>query len=114
MKSLKRKSSLKKNKSSLKAPNKKGICLKVFTLSPKKPNSANRKVINILSNSLVKTVKIPGEGHNLQQHSTLLIRGGRCRDLIGVKRIAIRGKLDLNGVLNRKTSRSLYGIKNLK
>ena len=94
-------------------PQKKGICLKIFTASPKKPNSANRRVAKIflVQSGQKFTLKIPGEGHNLQQHSTVLIRGGRVQDLIGVKYIAVRNKFDLSGVKGRKTSRSLYGVK---
>jgi small subunit ribosomal protein S12 len=96
-----------------KNPQKKAICLKILTMSPKKPNSANRRIskasIPHLNTRL--SVKIPGEKHNLQQHSTILVRGGRVRDLIGVRYIGIRGKFDLFGVQNRKTSRSIYGVK---
>jgi len=96
-----------------KNPQKKGICLKILTISPKKPNSANRRVVKLrLINSTAKlTAKIRGEAHNLQQHSTVLINGARIRDLIGVGYSLIRGKFDLLGVLNRKTRRSLYGVK---
>jgi small subunit ribosomal protein S12 len=92
---------------------KKAVCLKVLTMSPKKPNSANRRVakVNITHFSQKLTIKITGEAHNLQQHSSILLRGGRVRDLIGVRYLAIRGKFDLTGVKNRKTSRSLYGVK---
>ena len=94
-------------------PQRRVICIKVLTISPKKPNSANRRVckVKLIKTKQLLTVKIPGEGHNIQQHSTILIRGGRSRDLIGVRNIAIRGKYDLLGVSNRKTSRSLYGVK---
>ena len=94
-------------------PQKKGICLRILTISPKKPNSANRRVVKVtLTHTKLKlTAKIPGESHNLQQHSTILIRGCRARDLIGVNYSAIRGKLDLFGVPNRKKSRSCYGAK---
>lgn len=91
------------------------VCLRVLTVSPKKPNSANRRVASVtfinpkLNNKLL--IKIPGEGHQLQQHSTLLVRGARIRDLIGVSYSGIRGKYDLLGVANRKTSRSRYGVK---
>jgi small subunit ribosomal protein S12 len=97
----------------LKQPQRRAVCIKVLTISPKKPNSANRRVckVKLIKTKQVLTVKIPGEGHNIQQHSTILIRGGRSRDLIGVRNIAIRGKYDLLGVSNRKTSRSLYGVK---
>lgn len=97
----------------LKNPQKRGVCIKVLTISPKKPNSANRRVskIKLVETKQLLTVKIPGEGHSLQQHSTILIRGGRSRDLIGVRYIAVRGKYDLLGVKNRKTSKSVYGVK---
>lgn len=96
----------------LKNPQKKAICLSVFTVSPKKPNSANRRIakINISSFSRNANIKIPGEGiSNLQQHSVVLVQGVHVRDLIGVQLSAIRGKYDLSPVLNRKTSRSRYG-----
>ena len=93
-------------------PQKKGVCIRVFTRTPKKPNSAIRKVARVkLSNNLTITVYIPGEGHTLQEYSTVLIRGGRVKDLPGVKYKLIRGKFDLLGVKNRKTSRSKYGAK---
>ena len=97
-------------------PQKSAVCIKVLTISPKKPNSANRRVckVRLIKSKQNLTVKIPGEGHNLQQHSTILIRCGRSRDLIGVKNIAIRGKYDLNAVANRFSSRSIYGIKKAK
>lgn len=86
-------------------------------MSPKKPNSANRKVakVNIKNyqDYVNATIKIPGEGHNLQQHSSVLIRGARIKDLIGVNNVAIRNKLDLLPVVGRKTSRSIYGVKKL-
>jgi small subunit ribosomal protein S12 len=94
-------------------PQKKAVCLKVLTMSPKKPNSANRRIAKVIIakfNSRL-TVKIIGEGHNLQQHSTVLIRGARVRDLVGVRYLAVRGIYDLACVKNRKTSRSLYGVK---
>lgn len=94
-------------------PQKKGICLKVLTISPKKPNSANRRIVKLrlVSNKLKLTAKIRGESSNLQQHSTVLINGARIRDLIGVSYAVIRGKFDLLGVTNRKSRRSLYGVK---
>jgi small subunit ribosomal protein S12 len=96
----------------LKNPFRKGICTKVYTRAPKKPNSALRKVAKIrLTNSRSVIAYIPGEKHNLQEHSMVLIRGGRVKDLPGVKYRVLRGKLDLQGVLNRKTSRSKYGTK---
>ena len=96
-----------------KNPQKKAICLRVLTISPKKPNSANRRVVKarLISNKTRLTAKVPGEAHNLQQHSTVLIRGAKVKDLIGVSYSVIRGKFDLLGVLNRKTRRSLYGVK---
>lgn len=94
-------------------PQKKVICSKVLTISPKKPNSANRRVIKarLINSKLKLTAKIPGESHNLQQHSTVLVNGAKIKDLIGVNYAAIRGKYDLFGVSNRKKSRSLYGAK---
>lgn len=94
-------------------PQKKVICIKIQTMSPKKPNSANRRIakVRMLQKGTFTTVKIPGEKHNLQQHSTLLVCGGRSRDLIGVHLKAIRGKYDLAGVSGRKQARSLYGVK---
>lgn len=99
-----------------KCPQKKGICLKVFLRTPKKPNSALRKLVKLrlLSNRRIVNAYIPGEGHNLQDYSAVLIRGGRVKDLPGVKYHLIRGKLDLLGLKDRKTSRSKYGAKNLK
>lgn len=98
-----------------KCPQKKGICIKLVIRAPKKPNSALRKLVKLkLSNSKKIYAYIPGEGHNLQEYSTVLIRGGRVKDLPGVKYHLIRGKLDLSGIKNRKTSRSKYGTKNLK
>lgn len=112
IKKLKRKNSpkLKNN------PQKKAVCLRVLTISPKKPNSANRRVVktSVTHYKIKLTAKIPGESHNLQQHSTILVRGARVRDLIGVSYTAIRGKFDLQGVANRKTSRSRFGVKKLK
>lgn len=96
-------------------PQQKGVCLKVYTRAPKKPNSALRKLTKVrLTNSLDIIAYIPGEGHNLQEHSMVLIKGGRVKDLPGVKYRIIRGKLDVQGVLNRKTSRSKYGTKKNK
>jgi small subunit ribosomal protein S12 len=95
-----------------KSPQKKGVCLKVYTKTPKKPNSAIRKVARIrLTNGLDIIAYIPGEGHNLQEHSVVLVRGGRVKDLPGVKYHLIRGVYDLQPVNNRKTSRSKYGVK---
>jgi small subunit ribosomal protein S12 len=97
-------------------PQKKGVCIKVYTKTPKKPNSAVRKVANIrLMSSKKKLIGyIPGIGHNLQEHSIVLIRGGRVPDLPGVKYHLIRGKYDLEGLKRRKTSRSKYGTKKPK
>lgn len=112
-----RKSKKKLNKTPAleKCPQKKGICLKVFLRTPKKPNSALRKLVKLrlLSNRKIINAYIPGEGHNLQDYSAVLIRGGRVKDLPGVKYHLIRGKLDLLGLKDRKTSRSKYGTKNL-
>ena len=97
------------------APQKRGVCTKVSTTSPKKPNSAMRKIARVrLTNGLEATVYIPGIGHNLQEHSVVLIRGGRVRDLPGVRYHIIRGTLDAQGVANRKQSRSKYGAKTRK
>ncbi len=91
-------------------PQKKGVCISVRTLTPKKPNSALRKVTRVrLSNGKVITAYIPGEGHNLQEHSIVLVRGGRVKDLPGVKYHIVRGTLDTMGVEGRKQSRSKYG-----
>ena len=95
-----------------KSPQKRGVCLKVYTTTPKKPNSALRKVARVrLSNGFEVTAYIPGEGHNLQEHSVVLIRGGRVKDLPGVRYHILRGNLDTQGVANRKKRRSLYGTK---
>ncbi|MFQ5713155.1 MAG: 30S ribosomal protein S12 [Candidatus Scalinduaceae bacterium] len=96
-------------------PQKKGVCLQVMTRTPKKPNSALRKVARVrLTNGKEVTAYIPGEGHNLQEHSIVLIRGGRVPDLPGVKYHMIRGKLDTAGVEGRKRGRSKYGAKSSK
>ncbi len=96
-------------------PQKKGVCLQVMTRTPKKPNSALRKVARVrLTNGKEVTAYIPGEGHNLQEHSIVLIRGGRVRDLPGVKYHIMRGKLDTAGVDGRKRGRSKYGAKSSK
>lgn len=93
-------------------PQKRGVCLQVKTQTPKKPNSALRKIARVrLSNSMEVTAYIPGVGHNLQEHSIVLIRGGRVKDLPGVRYHIIRGTLDTMGVENRKQSRSKYGAK---
>ncbi|KAI0556309.1 Ribosomal protein S12 (mitochondrion) [Gracilaria domingensis] len=95
-----------------KCPQKKGVCLKVFTMNPKKPNSADRKVAKVqLSTGKLIIGYIPGEGHTLQEHSIILIRGGRVKDLPGVKYHLIRGPFDLTSVNSRKKSRSKYGTK---
>ena len=96
-------------------PQKRGVCLQVKTVSPKKPNSALRKVCRVrLSNGREVTAYIGGEGHNLQEHSIVLVRGGRVRDLPGVRYKVIRGALDTQGVKNRKQARSGYGAKKEK
>ncbi len=93
-------------------PQRRGICTRVYTTTPKKPNSALRKVARVrLSNGFEVTAYIPGEGHNLQEHSVIYIRGGRVKDLPGVRYHAERGRGDLQGVAGRKQSRSLYGAK---
>ena len=94
------------------SPQKRGVCTAVRTMTPKKPNSALRKVARVrLSNGIEVTSYIPGEGHNLQEHSVVLIRGGRVKDLPGVRYHIIRGTLDTQGVANRKQARSKYGAK---
>jgi small subunit ribosomal protein S12 len=96
-------------------PQKRGVCTRVYTTTPKKPNSALRKVARIrLTNGFEVTAYIPGEGHNLQEHSVVLIRGGRVKDLPGVRYHIIRGALDTQGVGKRKQSRSHYGAKRPK
>jgi small subunit ribosomal protein S12 len=98
-----------------KCPQKRGVCLQVKTMTPKKPNSALRKIARVrLSNGKEVTAYIPGEGHNLQEHSIVLIRGGRVRDLPGVRYHIVRGVLDTQGVGNRKQARSKYGAKRPK
>ena len=112
-----RKRLTKKTKSpALKAcPERRGVCTRVYTSTPKKPNSALRKVARVrLSNGFEVTAYIPGEGHNLQEHSVVLIRGGRVKDLPGVRYHILRGNLDTQGVANRKKRRSLYGTKKPK
>lgn len=97
------------------SPFKRGVCLKVFTTTPKKPNSALRKVARVrLTNGMEVTAYIPGEGHNLQEHSVVMIRGGRVKDLPGVRYHVVRGVLDTAGVENRKQERSKYGTKKPK
>ena len=96
-------------------PQKRGVCVRVYTTTPKKPNSALRKVARVkLTNGMEVTSYIPGEGHNLQEHSVVLIRGGRVKDLPGVRYHIIRGALDCVGVNERKQSRSKYGTKRPK
>ena len=96
-------------------PQKRGVCTRVYTTTPKKPNSALRKVARVrLTNQMEVTAYIPGVGHNLQEHSVVLIRGGRVKDLPGVRYHIIRGTLDTTGVQNRKQSRSKYGAKRPK
>ena len=93
-------------------PQKRGVCVRVYTTTPKKPNSALRKVARVrLTNGIEVTTYIPGIGHNLQEHSVVLIRGGRVKDLPGVRYHIVRGALDLQGVNNRKQGRSKYGTK---
>lgn len=97
------------------SPFKRGVCLKVFTTTPKKPNSALRKVARVrLTNGMEVTAYIPGEGHNLQEHSIVVIRGGRVKDLPGVRYHVVRGVLDTSGVEGRKQQRSKYGAKRPK
>ena len=97
------------------SPFKRGVCLRVFTTTPKKPNSALRKVARIrLSNGMEVTAYIPGEGHNLQEHSVVILRGGRVKDLPGVRYHIVRGLLDMGGVEGRKQRRSKYGTKREK
>ena len=96
-------------------PQKRGVCVRVYTTTPKKPNSALRKVARVrLTNGMEAAAYIPGEGHNLQEHSIVLIEGGRIKDLPGVRYHIIRGTLDTAGVSDRKTSRSRYGAKRPK
>ena len=117
MKRKPRKASVKRNKvpALQKSPQKRGICTRVYTTTPKKPNSALRKVARVrLTNGFEVTCYIPGEGHNLQEHSVVMIRGGRVKDLPGVRYHIIRGTLDTQGVANRKQARSLYGAKRPK
>ena len=93
-------------------PQRRGVCTRVYTVTPKKPNSALRKVARVrLTNGMEVTCYIPGEGHNLQEHSVVLVRGGRVKDLPGVRYKVVRGTLDASGVSDRKQSRSHYGVK---
>lgn len=97
------------------SPQKRGVCTRVGTMAPRKPNSAMRKYARVrLSNGVEVTAYIPGEGHNLQEHSVILLRGGRVKDLSGVRYKIIRGALDTAGVANRQQGRSLYGAKKTK
>jgi small subunit ribosomal protein S12 len=97
------------------APQKRGVCIRVYTTTPKKPNSALRKVCRVrLTNGVEVTTYIPGEGHNLQEHSVVLVRGGRVKDLPGVRYKVIRAALDAAGVANRRKARSKYGAKSPK
>ena len=97
------------------SPQKRGVCTRVYTTTPKKPNSAMRKVARVrLTNGKEVNAYIPGEGHNLQEHSVVLLRGGRVKDLPGVRYHILRGNLDTQGVANRKQRRSLYGAKKPK
>lgn len=106
---------LKKRAIDLNSPQKRGVCTVVKTVTPKKPNSALRKVARVrLTNGIEVTAYIPGIGHNLQEHSVVLIRGGRVKDLPGVRYHIVRGTLDTAGVTNRKQSRSKYGAKRAK
>jgi len=96
-------------------PQKRGVCVRVYTSTPKKPNSALRKVARVrLTNGMEVTSYIPGEGHNLQEHSVVLLRGGRVKDLPGVRYHIVRGTLDTTGVASRKKGRSKYGTKRPK
>ena len=106
---------IRKKTTSTASPQKRGVCTRVGTMTPKKPNSALRKYARVrLSNGYEVTAYIPGEGHNLQEHSVVLIRGGRVKDLIGVRYHIIRGTLDTAGVADRKQARSKYGAKKPK
>ena len=107
--------SLKKRSTDISSPQKRGVCTNVRTTTPKKPNSALRKIARVrLTNGMEVTAYIPGIGHNLQEHSVVLIRGGRVKDLPGVRYHIIRGTLDTAGVANRKQARSKYGAKRPK
>lgn len=104
-----------KNQIDLSSPQKRGVCTAVRTATPKKPNSAMRKIARVrLTNGMEVTSYIPGEGHNLQEHSVVMIRGGRVRDLPGVRYHIIRGSLDTQGVSDRRQARSKYGMKRPK
>lgn len=111
----KKKRKLNKTPALDKCPQKRGICSKLVIRTPKKPNSALRKIVKLrLSNNKLVYAYIPGEGHNLQEYSIVIIRGGRVKDLPGIKYHLVRGKLDFSGVPSRKTSRSKYGTKKIK
>jgi len=106
---------IKDKKTDKSSPQKRGVCTRVFTDTPKKPNSALRKIARVrLSNQMEATCYIPGEGHNLQEHSVVLMRGGRVRDVPGVRYHIVRGTLDTAGVANRRQARSKYGAKRPK
>ncbi|RKZ27694.1 30S ribosomal protein S12 [bacterium] len=112
-----RKKVIKKSKSPAlqNSPQRRGVCIRVYTMTPKKPNSALRKIARVrLTNGIEVTAYIPGEGHNLQEHSIVLVRGGRVKDLPGVKYHIIRGTMDATGVDGRKKARSKYGTKRPK
>ena len=112
---LKNLNTLKKKTTDTNSPQKRGVCTSVKTMTPKKPNSALRKMARVrLTNGIEVSAYIPGEGHNLQEHSVVLIRGGRVKDLPGVRYHIIRGTLDTAGVANRNQSRSKYGTKKAK
>lgn len=111
----KKKRKLNKTPALDRCPQKRGICSKLVIRTPKKPNSALRKIVKLrLSNNKLVYAYIPGEGHNLQEYSIVIIRGGRVKDLPGIKYHLVRGKLDFSGVSSRKTSRSKYGTKKIK
>jgi len=114
-KGRKKKRKLNKTPALDKCPQKRGICSKLVLRTPKKPNSALRKIVKLrLSNNKMVYAYIPGEGHNLQEYSIVIIRGGRVKDLPGIKYHLVRGKLDFSGIPSRKTSRSKYGTKKIK
>ncbi|MGM0611493.1 MAG: 30S ribosomal protein S12 [Thermodesulfobacteriota bacterium] len=114
-KSRKKITTSKKRAALQQCPQRRGVCVRVYTTTPKKPNSALRKVARVrLTNSMEITAYIPGEGHNLQEHSVVMVRGGRVKDLPGVRYTVIRGTLDTSGVQDRRKSRSKYGTKRPK
>jgi len=107
--------SLKRRVTETRSPQKRGVCVQVKTMTPKKPNSALRKIARVrLTNGMEVTAYIPGEGHNLQEHSVVLIEGGRGKDLPGVRYHIVRGTLDTGGVIDRRQGRSRYGAKRVK